>query len=317
MRDADKFSHCQDCPSCPAGREPNLHCGDEISAYEAKNIFCRECVASTYSPHIDPFPCYPCSERCGKDHVVLQNCSATSDIKCGTRSVGPHAQCSSTQFSVRHADRFSHCQDCPSCPVGKEPNLLCGTVVSASEANTVFCRECAPGTLSLNIGPFPCYPCHGACHGSQVCRRGFYYDFRSGRCEECSWCCGDRYDILEHECIQEGMPVERSCTAYRLCDRVTPDSTYMPTHYQNYTDTKRGIMPTNSAIHPPPTGNRGSSSTGLIMVLAFSICGALLCGVLLWVWIWRRYRSKIVGRVHGKYVYDTADNINSSNTTLQ
>ena len=220
-----------------SGPDPCLPCGVcsdhqdiEKNCTLTSNAVCgKSCDKGFYYDDMTG-DCQPCSWCCGnREDLVMKECKdkgmpsykqcdVNQNIKCQPR-------CRNDQYIVVGASGKKKCVDCLKCPAGHGLTYECGSIINSSVIQT--CKKCQLGmTFSERNDSGSCTPC-STCSVGQMeerscgiskdricgkCKKGFYKDLDlSGKCKQCSYCCGDTTDIKEKECVKQGMPTGQQC----------------------------------------------------------------------------------------------------------
>ncbi|EDO37896.1 predicted protein [Nematostella vectensis] len=131
-------------------------------------------------------------------------------------------------------------QNCPFCPEGQGVEPLCGSDITPNIKPR--CVNCVEGiNFSASYDQEQCRPCYQCDNqlvskectvtSNRVClnkckpKSGMYFDILYQVCEPCSWCCGDANDVVEQDCIDQGLPPKKRCNLdgkKRCTPKVTP-----------------------------------------------------------------------------------------------
>ena len=105
------------------------------------------------------------------------------------------------------------CLECPECPAGSQPSVLCGS--SVKYGTPVHCVPCDPGTYSNSYGKSRCPSCTLCSEGRAIkknctlvantvcddkCIVGYYHEPLISKCLRCAECCGDEHDENAGDC---------------------------------------------------------------------------------------------------------------------
>ncbi|XP_048589275.1 uncharacterized protein LOC5517722 [Nematostella vectensis] len=149
-------------------------------------------------------------------------------------------QCTFDQYKVFHTNGTIYCKICPFCPEGQGVEPLCGSDITPNiEPRCVKCVEGINFSGSYDQEQCrPCYQCDNqlvskecTVTSNRVClnkckpKSGMYFDILYQVCEPCSWCCGDANDVVEQDCIDQGLPPKKRCNLdgkKRCTPKVTP-----------------------------------------------------------------------------------------------
>ncbi|EDO45712.1 predicted protein [Nematostella vectensis] len=149
-------------------------------------------------------------------------------------------QCTFDQYKVFHTNGTIFCKNCPFCPEGQGVEPLCGSDITPNIKPR--CVNCVEGiNFSASYDQEQCRPCYQCDNqlvskectvtSNRVClnkckpKSGMYFDILYQVCEPCSWCCGDANDVVEQDCIDQGLPPKKRCNLdgkKRCTPKVTP-----------------------------------------------------------------------------------------------
>ena len=78
-----KRPKCLDCPDCPAGSQPSVHCGTSVNYWP--DIHCVPCkLGKTYSDKYDKGQCKACTV-CSTGKAIIKNCTLSSNRRCDNK----------------------------------------------------------------------------------------------------------------------------------------------------------------------------------------------------------------------------------------
>lgn len=199
-----------------------------------------------------------------------------------------------------------YCFNCAQCHPGQGLSPPCGSHVKNEEMSKIYCKDCPSGMFSDEYDPSPCKTCQQcALHEiasanctkvsdascNRTCAKGYFFVEVSHSCQQCSFCCFDKNDEPQPECIKQGFKATGQYCSFRSdknCAPVHPATgTTLRTivtsmmHYQN-----RSAPSATSAV-VPGDNTKGSTQNNTIIivlgVLAFMFAfAALIVGFLNW-----------------------------------
>ena len=144
------------------------------------------------------------------------------------------------------------------------------------------CQQCAPHEIvSANCTKVSDTSCN------KTCAKGYFFAEVSHSCQQCSYCCFDKKDEPQPECIKHGFNATGQYCSIRLdktCAPVPPTTrTTLPTIVTH--DHDKSSPPATSRIVPRDTtkGSSQNTITTVFGVLAFIFAFAvLIVGFLCW-----------------------------------
>ena len=220
---------CKPCKTCSKHQTVLSECTS------TSNTICGKCGKGFYQDNSVASDCLPCSECC-------MNGTSTDDTieECTQSGLPPNRHCKfhkakscQTKCGIQQniipisgSKGYTYkCADCPVCPAGWGASVPCGGVLDSYKPR-VECHLCVRGeTFSDGYNSEYCKPCTICGFGREekqnctptqdtvcgACKPGFYSDAFTTMCHECSWCCSDDKDIIEAQCLTQGMPAEKRC----------------------------------------------------------------------------------------------------------
>ena len=199
------------------------------------------------------------------------------------------------------------CFPCDTCHPGWGLHPPCGKQLTSEEMLEISCEKCPSGTFSAKLDSSSCKNCqqcapHEIASASctrvsdtscnKTCDKGYFFVEVSHSCQQCSYCCFDKKDEPQPECIKHGFNATGQYCSIRLDKTCTPVPPTTRTTLPTVTD-----MTATSRIVPHDTTKGSSQNTNTIVfgVLAFIFAFAvLIVGFLCW-----RIRRKATQSMRG------------------
>ena len=190
----------------------------------------------------------------------------------------------------------------------------CGKQLTSEEMLKISCEKCPSGTFSAKLDSSSCKNCqqcapHEIASASctrvsdtscnKTCDKGYFFVEVSHSCQQCSYCCFDKKDEPQPECIKHGFNATGQYCSIRLdktCTPVHPTTrTTLPaivTRMTQYHD--KSAPPATSGKVPGDTTKSSTQNTIAIVlgVLASIFVTALIIIVGFLCWIIRRKKQR-------------------------
>ena len=152
---------------------------------------------------------------------------------------------------------------------------VCGSEISPTQK--IECKPCPPGKFSNTYDSAPCQSCHECvthevvasnctrlsdrkCSGT--CRKGYYFVKKAPHihsCQQCSYCCFDGKDVIQEECVTQGLnATNRHCSQQKSkkCAPKPRPATNLPSESTSRsspssTSSSSSLLSSSSTTGPP------------------------------------------------------------------
>ena len=192
--------------------------------------------------------------------------------------------CSQDEFTVKLNGSFVRCLPCDKCHPGLGLFPVCGSNISPTQQ--IGCKPCAPGKFSDTYDSAPCHECHECvthevvavkctkladrnCSGT--CQQGYYFVKKAlhiHSCQQCSYCCFDGKDVIQEECVTQGLNATNQHCSQRRGKSCAPK----PTSVTNLPSESISRSSSSSSTMDPPTDHENN----ILTIVFGSLSGMLL-----------------------------------------
>lgn len=204
--------------------------------------------------------------------------------------------CSQDEFTVKVNGSFVRCLPCDKCHRGLGLFPVCGSDISLTQK--IECKSCPPGKFSNTYDSAPCHKCHECVthevvavnctklqdrNCSETCQKGYYFVKKAPHihsCQRCSYCCFDGKDVIQEECVTQGLNASNQHCSQRADKKCAPK----PMSVTNPEPTN--LSWSSSTTHSPTNQKKN------ILTIVFGALAAMLLAALAGTILFRRRKGK-------------------------
>ena len=179
--------------------------------------------------------------------------------------------CSPDAFTVKVNGSSGRCLSCDKCHPGLGLFLVCGSEISPTQ--NIECKPCPPEchecvtheVVSVNCTKLSDRNCSG------TCQKGYYFVKKAPHihsCQQCSHCCFDGKDVIQEECVTQGLNATNQHCSQRGKKKCGPK----PTSVTN-------PEPTNVSWSSSTTDSPTNYKTNTLTIVFGALAGMLLAAL--------------------------------------
>lgn len=193
--------------------------------------------------------------------------------------------CSQDKYTLLKVNgSFDRCLPCDTCHPGLGLIPVCGSVISPTQK--IECKPCPPGKFSDTYDSAPCQSCHECVthevvavnctklsdrNCSETCQKGYYFVKKAPHihsCQQCAYCCFDGKDVIQEECVTQGLNATNQHCSQRRDKKCAPKPMSMTNPVSDEATTT-----------VPPTNHKNNILTivfGSLAAMSLALAGTIL-----------------------------------------